>query len=67
MPGTCNITCIHTNVPFLSTGEQVDYMCSKYHIYMLPNGRINICGLTSHNIDYVADAIHNTVTKTKGN
>ncbi|OWF49471.1 aspartate aminotransferase, cytoplasmic-like [Mizuhopecten yessoensis] len=40
---------------------QVDLLQSKYHIYMLKSGRINMCGLTSSNIDYVADAIHSVV------
>ena len=28
---------------------------------MLKSGRINMCGLTTKNIDYVAKAIHDTV------
>lgn len=46
------------------SAPQVDVLQSKYHIYMLKSGRINMCGLTTSNIDYVADAIHSVVTDT---
>ncbi|XP_033757404.1 aspartate aminotransferase, cytoplasmic-like [Pecten maximus] len=49
------------------TESQVDVLQSKYRIYMLRSGRINMCGLTSSNIDYVADAIHSVVAKDSGN
>lgn len=45
--------------------KQVEFLAKKYHIYLLNSGRINICGITTHNVDYVAQAIHdavNTVT-----
>ena len=41
---------------------QVDYLTSKYHIYLLKNGRINMCGLNAGNMEYVADAIKDAVT-----
>jgi len=41
---------------------QVKMLRDKYHLYMLASGRINICGLTTHNIDYVAEAIHDAVS-----
>ncbi|PSN36814.1 Aspartate aminotransferase [Blattella germanica] len=41
--------------------RQVEYMVQKHHIYLLKSGRINMCGLTTKNIDYVANAIHDTV------
>nr|CAD7202299.1 unnamed protein product [Timema douglasi] len=41
--------------------KQVEHMVKKYHIYMLECGRINICGVGSKNIDYVARAIHESV------
>ena len=37
-------------------------MVKKYHIYLLSSGRINVCGLTPSNLDYVAEAIHDAVT-----
>lgn len=45
-----------------STVKQVEFLASKYHIYLLNNGRINICGITSANVDYVAKAIYDAVT-----
>jgi aspartate aminotransferase len=38
-------------------------MTQKYHIYLLKSGRINMCGLTTKNIDYGAQAIHETVVQ----
>ena len=62
---THSLTHMITNDANVSTVEQVDFMCRKYHIYMLSNGRINICGLNSHNLDYVVDAIHDAVVTIK--
>jgi len=39
------------------SASHVEYIRYKYHIYMLKSGRINICGLNSSNINYVAKAI----------
>lgn len=36
-------------------------LVEKYHIYLLANGRISMCGLTTKNIDYVVDAIHDAI------
>lgn len=38
-------------------------MINHHHVYLLKSGRINMCGLTTKNIDYVAQAIHDTVTQ----
>jgi aspartate/tyrosine/aromatic aminotransferase len=46
---------------FLCLARQVEHLTQKYHIYLLKSGRINMCGLTTKNIDYVAQAIHETV------
>ncbi|XP_056326524.1 aspartate aminotransferase, cytoplasmic [Danio aesculapii] len=43
--------------------KQVEYMIKEKHIYLMASGRINMCGLTSKNIDYVAESIHEAVTK----
>ncbi|XP_017268523.1 aspartate aminotransferase, cytoplasmic [Kryptolebias marmoratus] len=43
--------------------KQVEYLIKEKHIYLLASGRINMCGLTSKNIDYVAESIHEAVTK----
>jgi aspartate/tyrosine/aromatic aminotransferase len=39
------------------TEAHVNRLREQHHIYMLPNGRISITGLTSRTIDRVADAI----------
>merc|ERR1712000_524525 len=38
--------------------EQVDRLANEFHIYMTKNGRISMTGVTSHNVDYLAKAIH---------
>lgn len=43
--------------------KQVEYLINEKHIYLLPSGRINMCGLTTKNLDYVATSIHEAVTK----
>jgi aspartate/tyrosine/aromatic aminotransferase len=37
--------------------EEIFSLKEKYHIYVLPNGRINICGITDVNYDYVLNSI----------
>lgn len=44
------------------TARQVEHLVNKHHIYLLKSGRINMCGLTTKNLDYVAKAIHEAVT-----
>ncbi|KAL3863895.1 hypothetical protein ACJMK2_005622 [Sinanodonta woodiana] len=56
---------IHQQGMFSYTGlnpTQVEHLVKKYHIYLLKSGRINMCGLTTSNMDYVANAIHDAVT-----
>ena len=36
---------------------QSERMVAKHHIYMTKNGRISVAGLTTENVDYVAEAI----------
>ncbi|KAK1886137.1 Aspartate aminotransferase cytoplasmic [Dissostichus eleginoides] len=43
--------------------KQVEFMIKERHVYLMASGRINMCGLTSSNIDYVAQSIHDAVTK----
>ncbi|KAM0327976.1 hypothetical protein ACHAQA_005375 [Verticillium albo-atrum] len=46
--------------------EDAAALQSQYHIYLLPSGRVSICGLRSGNVKYVAGAIHEVVLgKTK--
>ncbi|EEB13298.1 aspartate aminotransferase, cytoplasmic, putative [Pediculus humanus corporis] len=40
----------------------VELLRQNHHVYMLKSGRINMCGLTSKNLNYVAAAIHDAVT-----
>uniref|UniRef100_A0A673AMZ4 Aspartate aminotransferase n=1 Tax=Sphaeramia orbicularis TaxID=375764 RepID=A0A673AMZ4_9TELE len=43
--------------------KQVEYMVNEKHVYLMASGRINMCGLTTKNIDHVAQSIHEAVTK----
>nr|CAD7434976.1 unnamed protein product [Timema monikensis] len=43
------------------TRQQVDHLKEHYHIYMLPSGRISMCGINSSNIEYLSQSIHDTV------
>lgn len=45
------------------TLEQVSQLRREFHVYLLPSGRMSVCGLTEGNIDYVVYAI-SEVTKT---
>ncbi|TPP61046.1 Aspartate aminotransferase [Fasciola gigantica] len=45
------------------TKAQAEFMRSAHHIYLMNDGRINMCGLTTHNIDYVAHGIDDTLRK----
>lgn len=44
------------------TAEQCQKMISTHHIYLTGNGRISMAGVTTGNVKYIADAIHD-VTK----
>lgn len=44
------------------TAGQVDELADRYSIYLTRDGRISIVGITSSNVDYLAEAIHD-VTK----
>ncbi|XP_030058780.1 aspartate aminotransferase, cytoplasmic [Microcaecilia unicolor] len=43
--------------------KQVEYLIKEKHIYLMASGRINMCGLTTKNLDYVAESIHEAITK----
>ncbi|XP_028069843.1 aspartate aminotransferase, mitochondrial-like isoform X1 [Camellia sinensis] len=38
--------------------EQVDQLVREFHIYMTCDGRISMAGVTTSNVDYLANAIH---------
>lgn len=50
---------------FFISEQQSLHMISHHHIYMLRSGRINMCGLNPDNVEYVAKAIHDTLTTCK--
>ena len=39
------------------TSKEIFNLQQNYSIYILPNGRINICGLTNQNYNYVVESI----------
>uniref|UniRef100_A0A673C0F9 aspartate transaminase n=1 Tax=Sphaeramia orbicularis TaxID=375764 RepID=A0A673C0F9_9TELE len=44
------------------TGQQVEFLSSKRHVYLLPNGCLNVSTINSHNLEYVAESIHLALT-----
>lgn len=47
------------------TPEQCDVLIKKWHIYLLRNGRISMCGITTKNVEYLARAIQDAVVSSK--
>ena len=43
------------------TPAQCENMISKWHCYMLKNGRISMPGITTSNVEYIARAIKDSV------
>ena len=43
-------------------GRQAAFLVKERHIYVLSDGRINMCGVTTKNVDYVAASIREAVT-----
>jgi aspartate/tyrosine/aromatic aminotransferase len=41
--------------------EHVERLRNKFHVYLLPSGRVSICGLNERNVNYVARAIREVV------
>ena len=39
------------------TVKQSEAMVKKHSIYMTKNGRISVCGITTKNVDYIAQCI----------
>ncbi|PKA46855.1 Aspartate aminotransferase, mitochondrial [Apostasia shenzhenica] len=46
------------------TPEQVDHLRNEFHIYMTRNGRISMAGVTTGNVGYLANAIHEVTKST---
>jgi aspartate aminotransferase len=40
------------------SGEQIERLSSDFSVYLIPDGRINVAGLSEKSISYVAEAIH---------
>ena len=57
-----SINKVKTNLFYFFAVAQCKYLIEQYHIYLLKSGRINMCALTTKNVDYVASAIHDAVT-----
>ena len=53
---------LHCMSSLFNTATQVEFLTRKYHIYLMKSGRINMCGLNSRNMEYVASAIKDAVT-----
>ncbi|XP_037933019.1 aspartate aminotransferase, cytoplasmic-like [Teleopsis dalmanni] len=45
--------------------EQVANLIKDHHIYLLKSGRINMCGINENNVEYIAKAIYDVVTRTE--
>jgi len=45
------------------TKEEVTDLRERHHIYCTLDGRISMAGVTSHNVNYIADAINDVTTK----
>ncbi|XP_056135971.1 putative aspartate aminotransferase, cytoplasmic 2 [Lampris incognitus] len=43
-------------------GQQVQFLSKRRHIYLLPNGCLNVSAINSHNLSYVAQSIHEALT-----
>lgn len=48
---------------YFAAVRQVELLVKGYHIYLMHDGRINMCGITTKNVDYVAAAFYDAVTK----
>lgn len=47
------------------TREHVSRLQKESHVYLLPSGRMSVCGLNKDNIDYVAYAIGEVIKKSR--
>ena len=66
---SCNVGNVELTMalPFVQhAAPQVEYITKKYHVYMLKNGRANMCGLTEPTVPYFATAIDDAVRNVQG-
>lgn len=47
------------------TPKQCEVLTTKHHVYLLSNGRISMCGITTKNVKYLAAAINDVVVNVK--
>lgn len=47
----------------LSASLQVAKLASEHHIYMTSNGRISMAGVTTKNVERLAQAMHKVTTE----
>lgn len=47
------------------TPEQCEILINKHHIYLLKNGRISMCGVTTKNVSYLAESIKDAILSTQ--
>ncbi|CAJ0571435.1 unnamed protein product, partial [Mesorhabditis spiculigera] len=47
------------------TADQVNHLVEKHKVFLLKDGRINLCGLNTKNVEYVAKAFDETVRNVK--
>jgi aspartate aminotransferase len=45
------------------TAKHVERLIKEFHVYLLSNGRISMCGLSTSKVDYLAKAIHTVVSE----
>lgn len=55
--------CEHVVVCRCVSVKQVELLVKDYHIYLMRDGRINMCGVTTKNADYVAKAFYDAIIK----
>jgi len=51
---------------YFAAVRQVEELVKEYHIYLMRDGRINMCGITTKNVDYVSKAFYDVITKFPG-
>uniref|UniRef100_A0A915AKZ3 Aspartate aminotransferase n=1 Tax=Parascaris univalens TaxID=6257 RepID=A0A915AKZ3_PARUN len=47
------------------TPSQTEHLVKVHKVFLLKNGRINVCGLNTKNVEYVAKAINETINSVK--
>lgn len=47
---------------FCFIGQQMEFLTKKRHVYLLPNGCLNMSAINGHNLDYIAESIHLALT-----